>query len=82
MNTIQSGKQIQTSGYAFVNGIDMYYEIHSQGEPLVLIHGGGSTIQTTFGYLLPILSGILKLWPLNCRHMDIQATGTSHHLLS
>jgi pimeloyl-ACP methyl ester carboxylesterase len=40
------------SGYAKVNGLKMYYEIHGQGSPLVLIHGGGSTIQTTFGRVL------------------------------
>jgi pimeloyl-ACP methyl ester carboxylesterase len=41
-----------TSGYAPVNGLKMYYEIHGAGTPLVLIHGGGSTIQTTFGRVL------------------------------
>src|SRR5688572_6250876 len=45
-------KQDSTSGYALVNGLKMYYEIHGTGEPLVLIHGGGSTIQTTFGRVL------------------------------
>src|SRR6478609_356827 len=44
------------TGYANVNGIKLYYEIHGEGKPLVLIHGGGSTIQTTFGNVLPILS--------------------------
>lgn len=43
-------------GYADVNGIKMYYEIYGQGKPLVLIHGGGSTIQTTFGSIIPLLS--------------------------
>lgn len=28
------------SGYAPVNGLKMYYEIHGHGEPLVLVHGG------------------------------------------
>jgi len=41
-----------TSGYALVNGLSMYYEIHGTGTPLVLIHGGGSTIYTTFGRVL------------------------------
>ncbi len=36
-------------GYAPVNGLEMYYEIQGNGAPLVLIHGGGSTIETTFG---------------------------------
>jgi pimeloyl-ACP methyl ester carboxylesterase len=33
---------VQT-GYAPVNGLDMYYEIHGAGEPLVLVHGGFMT---------------------------------------
>jgi pimeloyl-ACP methyl ester carboxylesterase len=45
-----------TGGYAPVNGLNMYYEIHGDGRPLVLIHGGGSTIQTTFGTILPLLA--------------------------
>jgi len=44
------------SGYAPVNGLKMYYEIHGQGTPLVLIHGGGSTIQSTFIKMLPVLA--------------------------
>ena len=42
--------------HADVNGIRMYHEIHGSGEPLVLIHGGGSTIQTSFGKLMPLLA--------------------------
>ena len=45
-------KQDSTSGYALVNGLKMYYEIHGSGAPLVLIHGGGSTLRTTFGNVL------------------------------
>jgi pimeloyl-ACP methyl ester carboxylesterase len=44
------------SAYAPVNGIQMYYEIHGAGQPLVLIHGGGSTISTSFGRILPLLA--------------------------
>ena len=44
------------SGYANVNGLKMYYEVHGEGQPLVLIHGGGSTIQTTFGRVLPAMA--------------------------
>jgi pimeloyl-ACP methyl ester carboxylesterase len=53
-------EKLKTSGYAPVNGLQMYYEIYGKGEmPLVLIHGGGSTIETTFGTILPLLSGKL-----------------------
>jgi pimeloyl-ACP methyl ester carboxylesterase len=49
--------QQQTPGhYAKVNELNMYYEIHGSGQPLVLLHGGGSTIQSTFGRVLPELS--------------------------
>lgn len=46
------------SGHAPVNGINMYYEIHGrkEGTPLVLLHGGGSTIEVTFGKVLPIFA--------------------------
>ena len=51
---LSSNAQAQAAGrYANVNGIRMYYEIHGSGEPLVLIHGGGSTIETSFGRLMP-----------------------------
>ncbi|HSD14984.1 MAG TPA: alpha/beta hydrolase [Flavobacterium sp.] len=44
------------SGYSNVNGLKMYYEIYGEGKPLVLIHGGGSTIQTTFEKVIPLLA--------------------------
>lgn len=49
------------SGYSDVNGLKMYYEIHGQGKPLVLIHGGGSTIQTTFEKVIPIFAKSRKV---------------------
>jgi pimeloyl-ACP methyl ester carboxylesterase len=42
-----------TKGYARIGPLKMYYEIHGKGQPLVLIHGGGSTIGTSFGHILP-----------------------------
>jgi len=33
------------TGYAPVNGLHMYYEIHGTGEPLVLLHSAFSTIE-------------------------------------
>jgi pimeloyl-ACP methyl ester carboxylesterase len=34
----------------------MYYEDHGAGPVLVLLHGGGSTVETSFGALLPALA--------------------------
>jgi len=45
-----------TSGYSEVNGIKLYYEIYGKGQPLVLIHGGGSTIESSFGRVIPALA--------------------------
>ncbi|MCF2444043.1 alpha/beta hydrolase [Dyadobacter sp. CY345] len=56
MNTIKF-----ESDYADVNGIKMYYQVYGEGLPLVLIHGGGSTIQTTFGRIIPKLVNFRKL---------------------
>jgi pimeloyl-ACP methyl ester carboxylesterase len=46
------------SGHAPVNGISMYYEVHGEGGgvPLVLLPGGGSTIDTTYGRVLPLFA--------------------------
>ncbi len=54
--TTSSDNMIFKSGYSEVNGLKMYYEIHGQGKPLVLIHGGGSTIQTNFEKIIPLLA--------------------------
>jgi pimeloyl-ACP methyl ester carboxylesterase len=45
-----------TKGYSEVNGLKMYYEIYGQGKPLVLIHGGGSTIQSNFEKVIPLFA--------------------------
>src|SRR5512133_3741480 len=43
-------------GYVSVNGLNMYYEIHGEGQPVVLIHGAFSAIGTSFGGLIPELA--------------------------
>ena len=41
------------TGYAPVNGLEMYYEVHGTGRPLVLLHGNLSAINVDFGRILP-----------------------------
>jgi pimeloyl-ACP methyl ester carboxylesterase len=47
-------------GYAPVNGLQLYYEFHGGPHlgrvPLVLIHGGGSSIHATWGEAIPLLA--------------------------
>ena len=44
--------------YASVNGLQLYYERHGSGRPLVLLHGGLMTIDLNFGSLLePLAAG-------------------------
>jgi pimeloyl-ACP methyl ester carboxylesterase len=43
------------SGHATANGVPYYYEIHGQGEPLLLLHGGLGSIEM-FGPVLPALA--------------------------
>jgi len=44
------------AGYADVNGLHLYYELHGEGSPLVLLHGGMLTIDLNFAGLIPTLA--------------------------
>jgi pimeloyl-ACP methyl ester carboxylesterase len=59
--TAASAQQESTSGYAPVNGINMYYEIHGSGEPVVLLHGAFMTITNNWGGWIEELSKTRKV---------------------
>ena len=42
--------------YADIGPLHMYYEDTGSGPPVVLLHGGGSTAQTSFGRIIPALA--------------------------
>jgi pimeloyl-ACP methyl ester carboxylesterase len=58
-STMNASQPAQT-GYAPVNGLRLYYEVHGVANPgrppLVLLHGGGDTIKTSFGHVLAALA--------------------------
>src|SRR6476659_7407007 len=58
IESTSSGQQIKpsNSGYAPVNGINVYYEVYGEGRPLVLLHGAFYTIDMNWGQLIPELS--------------------------
>ena len=42
--------------YAPINGLNMYYEVHGEGKPLLLLHGNLSGIESSFGQIWPELA--------------------------
>ncbi|HEY2495675.1 MAG TPA: alpha/beta hydrolase [Candidatus Angelobacter sp.] len=58
-----NGQQIKPvkSGYAPVNGIEVYYEVYGEGKPLILLHGAFYTIEMNWGQLIPELSKTRKV---------------------
>ncbi len=60
--------------YAEVNGLEMYYEIHGAGEPLVLLDGGLGAVEM-FGEVLPMLVEGRQIIPV-----DLQGHGRTADL--
>lgn len=46
----------KSTGYVDVGALDLYYERHGDGAPLVLVHGAFGTIESCFAGLLPRLA--------------------------
>ncbi|MGU3377105.1 alpha/beta fold hydrolase [Chryseobacterium sp. M5A1_1a] len=61
-------------GYKHVNGIQLYYEIYGSGKPLVLIHGGGSSLLFDFKEIIAKLEDKFQLIGI-----DLQNHGRSEH---
>jgi pimeloyl-ACP methyl ester carboxylesterase len=57
----QTSKTLKSSGYAPVNGLKMYYEIHGEGKPLVLLHGSYMNIDMNWSAIIPELAKTRKV---------------------
>ncbi len=58
---IVSAEEKPITGYAPVNGLKMYYEVHGTGEPVVLLHGAFMTIPSNWDGWIAELSKTRKV---------------------
>ena len=63
---IDYGSNKQVGKYADVNDIKVYYEVYGAGEPVLLLHGNGGSIQN-FEYQIPELSKHFKVIAVDSR---------------
>lgn len=56
IGVVSTATPAERNGYADVNGLHLYYQLHGQGSPLVLLHGGMLTIELNFASLIPTLA--------------------------
>jgi pimeloyl-ACP methyl ester carboxylesterase len=61
MPAVASAQQTPATGYAPINGLKMYYEIHGSGEPVVLLHGAFMTITNNWTGWIDELSKTRKV---------------------
>lgn len=61
-DTVSSQKiQPVDTGYAAVNGLEMYYEVYGEGKPIVLLHGSFMNIPMNWSQFIPLLAGDRKV---------------------
>lgn len=77
-------QQSPTTGYAPVNGLKMYYEIHGSGEPVVLLHGAFMTITNNWSGWIDELAKTRKVIAVELqghgRTADVNRDMTSENL--
>jgi len=61
VSAVAWAQQKPTTGYAPVNGLRMYYEVHGSGDPVVLLHGSFMTITNNWTQWIGELSKTRKV---------------------
>jgi len=81
---VVSAQQKPTTGYAPVNGLKMYYEVHGSGDPVVLLHGSFMTITYNWPQWIGELSKTRKVIAIEMqghgRTADIDREFSYEHL--
>ncbi len=84
VSAVVSAQQTPTTGYAPVNGLKMYYEVHGSGEPVVLLHGAFMTIPNNWTGWIGELSKTRKVIAVEMqghgRTADIERDFSSENL--
>lgn len=65
-NSIVFGNNPSAGHYAFVNKINLYYETYGSGEPLILLHGNGGSINA-FKYQIPFFEKHYRVIAIDSR---------------
>ncbi|MGQ9425850.1 alpha/beta fold hydrolase [Gilvimarinus sp. F26214L] len=60
VSSVGWAEQLKT-GYAPVNGLELYYEVHGKGDPVVLLHGSFMTITNNWPEMIAQLSQSRKV---------------------
>lgn len=65
-DTISYGKNSSAGRYAQINGIQLYYETYGSGEPLIMLHGNGGSIDA-FRFQIPFFAKYYQVIAINSR---------------
>jgi len=68
---VAGGAGVARADYANIGGLKMYYEVHGAGPPLLLLHGGTTTIAYSFGKQL-------ARWSKTHRVIAVEQMGHGH----
>lgn len=66
ISQVDYGSNHLNGKYIEVNDIKLYYEVYGEGEPLLLLHGNGGSIEN-FVYQIPELSKNFKVYAIDSR---------------
>lgn len=64
--SIDYGNNANAGHYAYINGINLYYEVYGSGKPLILLHGNGGSINA-FRYQIPFFEKLYRVIAIDSR---------------
>jgi pimeloyl-ACP methyl ester carboxylesterase len=66
VNLVDYGNNPKAGHFAKINGIELYYEVYGSGEPLVMLHGNGGSINA-FRNQIPFLGKYYQVIAIDSR---------------